>query len=242
MPIILTCPHGGSEELDSIRERTEADTPADCDGSSAFNDSRDVRTIEVTEGMAQKILDITGLSPYVVIALFHRRWIDANRRRSCAFTDQDAAPFYDEYHNRIDGYIDQIRRENNNRGFLFDIHGTGEAEADIFLGTRDGDTLRPEFSRNDLFRRHGLAGLLNTVHQPNPTGEPAEFEYRVNPGNAAQDEILNGGMTVRRYSSRLNCIQIEITRSIRDDDTRRDLLIEALAFALINFVRRHAPF
>ncbi len=240
MPIILTCPHGGSEVPPGVSRRTSAATPADCD----FNDSRDSRTIDIAEDVAQKILELTGLSPYVVIAQFHRERIDANRAARCAFTDPDARPFYDEYHDRIAGYIDQILEENDNRGFLFDIHGTGRDVADIFLGTGNGATLTTGFDRDNLFRRHGLQGLLDAVRQPNITGilPPVIFQYRVDPADAAANEILNGQFTVRNYASRLNCIQIETSGLIRDNAIRRALLTEDLAFALINFVRRHAPF
>lgn len=41
---------------------------------------------------------------------------------------------------------------------------------------------------------------------------------------------------------RINCIQVEIRDEIRNDDVRREFVQEDLAFALINFVRRYAPF
>ena len=68
------------------------------------------------------------------------------------------------------------------------------------------------------------------------------LQYRVSPVDAAATEIgrLNGGFTVRNNSS-LNCIQIEIANTIRNEH-KSGFLIEDLAFALINFVRRYAPF
>ena len=126
MPAILTCPHDGSESPAKVRERTSAETPAGCN----FKSGRDTETAGITEAVAQKILEVSGLSPYVVIARFHRKFIDANRKESCAFTDSDAQLFYDEYHNRISGYITQILSQNQNCGFLFDIHGTGVIDDD----------------------------------------------------------------------------------------------------------------
>ena len=246
MPIILTCPHDGTEAPPNVRERTEAATPSSCD----FNTGRDRETAQITEAVADKILDLTGLSPYVVIAKFHRRFIDANRSSDCAFIDSDAQPFYDEYHNRITSYINQLLLQNGNKGFLFDIHGFAEAEddnADIALGTANGGTLRPDFDRANIFMQHGLQGLLKSARHrtiPNPAIPiPTIFQYRVSPVDAAATEIgrLNGGFTVRNNSA-LNCIQIEIANTIRNDAQKRDFLIEDLAFALINFVRRYAPF
>jgi len=260
MPIILTSPHDGTETL-NVTERTEANSPEECPG---FSGSRDTGTGTITEGIAQKILDVTGLSPYVVIARFHRRFIDANRDENCAFIDNDAKPFYDQYHNRISGFLDQLLSQNEDRGFLFDIHGFGEQaddNADIALGTAAGATLRPDYPRANVFRQHGLHGLLSSVRrnilQPSGTSPavpigssitfppiPLEFQYRVSPVNSTAPEIprLNGGFTVRNYSSRLNCIQVEIANTIRNDVQKRSFVIEDLAYAMINSVRRYAPF
>jgi hypothetical protein len=256
MPIILTSPHDGTETL-SVTERTEANSPEECPG---FSGSRDTGTGTITEVIAQKILDVTGLSPYVVIARFHRKFIDANRDENCAFVDDDAKPFYNQYHNRISGYLDQLLAQNEDRGFLFDIHGFAEQEddnADIALGTAGGTTLRPDYPRANVFMQHGLHGLLSSVRRQilptrsNPIGSsitlppvPQVFQYRVSPVDSTAPEIprLNGGFTVRNYSSRLSCIQIEIANTIRNDGQKRNFLIEDLAYAMVNSVRRYAPF
>ena len=244
MPIILTSPHGGSEAPPGVSERTAAATPGGC----RFRTGQDRETAAITETVAQLILDNTGLSPYVVIARFHRRFIDANRDARCAFTDADAQPFYDEYHNRISGYVAQIVAENGGAGFLFDIHGTGVIEddpADIYLGTANGATLRPGFDRADLFRRHGLHGLLQAArHRTGIGGIGPVFQYTVSPANSGATETgeVNGGHTVRTYASQLNCVQIENASTVRDDGEKRGFLTEDLAWSMVNFVRRHAAF
>jgi hypothetical protein len=244
MPVILTCPHDGSESPQNVRERTSRATPSGCN----FKTGRDTETAMITEAVAQKILDVSGLSPYVVIAKFHRKFIDANRSSNCAFTDPDGRRFYDEYHNRISGYIRQIRVQNGNHGFLLDIHGTGvisDDPADIYLGTANGASLLPDFDRDTLFHQHGLHGLFKSVrHQTGFGGLGPTFSYRLSPVNAAATETseVNGGFTVRNYAASVNCIQIEITNTIRNDGEKRSFLIEDLAFAIINFTRRHAPF
>lgn len=66
---------------------------------------------------------------------------------------------------------------------------------------------------------------------------PLRIEY---PG--AFYHVTSRGFTVRRYGVFINSIQIEIADTIRDFEQKRLLLIDDLAFAIINFVRRHAPF
>src|SRR5581483_2317574 len=146
MPVVLTCPHDGTEQPPGVDARDEQATPDRC---GRFTIKSDLQTAFITTSVAQKILDLTGLSPYVVIAKFDRKFIDANRPRSplnCFFTDPDAKPFYDEYHNRIAGFVNEIRGQNSNHGFLFDIHGKVEIPddpADIYLGTDNGKSLVP---------------------------------------------------------------------------------------------------
>ena len=245
MPIILTCPHGGTLAPPEVAERTSAATPTTCTGINRYVTSGDALTAEITEAVAQKILDVTGLSPYVVIAQFDRLYIDANRPAECAFTDPAAASFYDEYHDRIATDVTEILRLNQNRGFLFDIHGTWRDVADLYLGTANGSTLVNGVTRDDLLARHGLRGLLRDSRHL--VDGPAIFApaYNVSP-NPRNDDFgpVNGGYTVRHYSSTMsiNSIQIEIRDEIRNDDVRREFVQEDLAFALINFVRRYAPF
>lgn len=244
MPVILTCPHDGSESPPNVSERTSDRTPAGC---GRFETGGDPHTAEITESVAQEVLERTGLSPYVVIARFRRRFIDANRSENCAFTDPDAESFYDEYHSRIDGYVNQILAQNQGRGFLFDIHGTGVKDddpADIYLGTRNGRTLLAEFDRENIFMQHGLHGLLKWVRRqrPAPYGPPEVYGYNIQPADAAGTERLNGQFTVVNYGAKINSIQIEVASTIRNDDQKRAFFVEDLAFAIVNFVRRHAPF
>jgi len=245
MPIILTCPHGGSESPPSVQEREEAKTPSGCN----FTTSRDVQTDAITESVAERILQLTGLSPYIVIAEFHRKFIDANRRLECAFTDSTAKAFYEEYHNSISEYVNEILQENDDRGFLFDIHGIREISedpADIYLGTVNGKTLQPSFQRADIFKRHGLHGLLQASrHLVDSEGADTVFQYRVSPADKEAEETdkVRGGFTIRQYADlMINCIQIEIADTLRKDEEKRRFIIEDLAFAMINFVRRHSSF
>lgn len=242
VPILLTCPHDGSEAPAKVRERTASDTPARCQ----FKTGRDSGAAAITEGIAQKILEITGLSPYVVIAKFHRKFIDANRNQDCAFIDPDALKFYDEYHKWINFYIRNLTEQNNGLGFLFDVHGVGEIDgdpADVYFGTANGDTFLPSFDRDAFFMNHGLHGYLKWTNQT-IGGDNEIFSWRVSPADSSTPETseVNGGFTVRHYSSKINCVQIELNSEMRLNTEKRRIAIEDLAFGMINFVRRHAPF
>jgi hypothetical protein len=131
---------------------------------------------------------------------------------------------------------------------LFDIHGTtvlARDPADIYLGTVNGSTLPAGFDRRNLFMQHGLHGLLKAARrQTDSGGVGSVFSYRVSPADETTPETraVTGGFTVRKYGATINSIQLESAATIRDDVEKRGFLIEDLVFAIINFVRRYAPF
>jgi N-formylglutamate amidohydrolase len=231
LPVLLTCAHDGDEKPEGVPPRTRAGSPPEC---PTFETDHDLRTREVTTGIAQRLLELTGEAPSVVIAEYDRLYIDANRSAACAFEHPDAQPtdaqkYYDEYHNTIRQFIDEIRAENGGLGLLFDIHGTGgiaETPAEVYLGTVNGETVA-RLLRADpraLQRRRSLRGFLETAG------------YTV----VAEAPRLVGGYTVRTYGSHdadgLDAIQIEILLKLRKGPPHRDCLIEHLAQAIARLV------
>ena len=228
LPVLLTCPHDGNQVPTGVPPRTES--PAGC---PPLELDRDQRTRAVTEGVAQRLLDLTGEAPSVVIAEFDREYVDANRSVECAFErpaqPSDAQKFYDEYHDTIRAFIDDIHAENGGLGLLFDIHGTGGIEgtpADLYLGTVNGLTVK-RLVRADskaMQRRRSLRGLLEAAG------------YAV----VAEAPQLLGGYTVRTYGSDhpngLDAIQIEIALPLRKEPPQREALIEHLAQAIARLV------
>jgi N-formylglutamate amidohydrolase len=225
LPVLLACPHDGDQIPAGVPERTEVRSPPDC---PTFETDHDLCTRKVTTGLAQRLLDLTGEAPSVVIAEFEREYIDANRSPDCAFEPvqpTDAQQFYDEYHNTVRQFIDDIRAENGGLGLLFDIHGTEgieETPAALYLGTVNRLTVKRlvEADPHAMQRRRSLRGFLETAG------------YSV----VAEAPKLIGGYTVRTYGSHnpegLDAIQIEILRKLRECPSERETLIENLAQAI----------
>jgi N-formylglutamate amidohydrolase len=118
LPVILTCPHNGNQQPPGVSERTNL---ANCSGFTVIPDAY---TRIITIELAQSILKNFGKAPYVVIAEFHRKYIDANAVPACAYESLNAQIYYNEYHNTIRKYVDEIRNQYNGTGFLFDIHAS----------------------------------------------------------------------------------------------------------------------
>jgi N-formylglutamate amidohydrolase len=236
LPVILSGPHDGKEAPPGVPKRTGSNP--DC---PPFKTTRDLHTREITQGIAQRLLDVFGEAPYVVIAEFHRQYIDANRPSDCGFEVPTAQPFYDEYHNTLRSFVNEIRAGNGGLGLLFDIHGTRVIEedpADLYLGTDNGKTVQrlQEIDRHVLWRRRSLRGWLG----------PEAAGYVVSPLKPGIPETpaVDGGHTIRTYGSShtdgVDAIQIEIASSLRDHKDKRTALIEHLGRAIGNLVDRYA--
>src|SRR3954454_139854 len=67
LPLLLSAPHGGIEQPEGVPERTTGLRRLDG------------RTRLLAEQLVPRLELLLGGSPYVVLARFHRRYLDANR-------------------------------------------------------------------------------------------------------------------------------------------------------------------
>lgn len=236
LPVLLTCPHGApvTAQPPGVTQRT---TPEGCPPNKLNGDTF---TREITTGVAQLLLETLGESPYVVIAEFHRKFIDANREPKCAFNRTEAEmalPFYNEYHQTIRGFIDEIQAQNGPRGFLFDIHGTTVIDkdaADLYIGTDNGNSVHRLFTADPfaVFGRRSLRGLLQAAGY---VISPAAQGIRENPQ-------VDGGFTTQTYGSLqpngLDAMQLEIAQPIRQSAQRRQAFIEHLGRGIASLSAR----
>jgi N-formylglutamate amidohydrolase len=237
LPVLLACGHDGTKKPEGVRARSREGVPEIC----AFNPSRDLRVADLTRAVAEQLRGLTGEAPYVVIAGFHRKYIDANRSENCAFEPGPAAPYYGEYHTVLRGFVDEIHAENAGLGLLLDLHGSQrrvEAPADIYVGTENGLTitaLRRGTSDDVLYRRRGLVGLLQAAGYamlPSGFGEP-------------EPPAFTGGYTVETYGSHradgIDAIQLEIVAELRTNATCRARVAADLANTILSLLPRWLP-
>jgi N-formylglutamate amidohydrolase len=210
LPIILSAPHGGSDAIPSVPVRQ-----GEGEGVDRFNARSDFGTDKLTEKLADAIEEKLGKRPYTVIARFHRKYLDANRRERDAYESQQAKAVYDTYHQGLaDARQDVIKRWG--QGILFDIHGQGADPNAIFRGTQNGKTathlvtrfgqeaLRGQTSLFGQLAKHGLQviPIVDSVDRENPR--------------------YGGGYIVRTYGSgsggTLDAIQLELGRGLRSSE------------------------
>jgi N-formylglutamate amidohydrolase len=235
LPLLLTCPHGGSGEPRGVPCRPDQPRP----GCGPVRKQADQFTLPITRGLAGAVEDLAG-QPFSVVARFHRRIVDANREEACAFVAQAAKPFYDEYHRRITLGIAAIKRTFPNRGLLVDIHGAADQPElpgiHVLLGMNNRKSLQRllALDRRILWRRGGPVRRLQAAG------------FGVIPAEPDGRELSNfdGGFTVQHHGAEraagLDALQVEIVRMVRMNKDRREELIEALAAGLVSVLRRQA--
>src|SRR5580765_8135041 len=148
LPIVISAPHGGTTALPGVAERQNR-------GAKQFNTGRDLRTLEFAEKLAAAIERELGQAPFVVIAKFERKQVDANRPTADAYDAPGASGqkrFYDAYHRALAEARAQVQTTFG-RGLLLDIHGQGREPDAIFRGTNNGRAVA------QLVRRSGEAAV-----------------------------------------------------------------------------------
>ncbi len=204
LPIILTAPHGGREAIPGIPARRGI-------GVAQFTAERDSNTAELAEALAVKLRQRLGAAPFLVIARFERKFVDANREPGSAYEAAQAKTYYDNYHRAL-GDAAQAIRQKWGSGLLLDIHGQGEQAVTIYRGTDNGKSvsqLHQQFGASALTGPKSILGYL------------ASRGYKVLPdlGGKERETRYTGGYTTRTYGShqgtKIDAIQLELGSDLR---------------------------
>jgi len=229
LPIILSAPHGGRAAIPGISMRRGIGVPQ-------FTTERDGNTDELAEKIAMKLEEKLSTKPFLIIARFERKYVDANRAEGDAIESAEARPYYLAYHRALEQACDRVRRSWG-RGLLLDIHGQGAEGQTIFRGTDNG---RSVSALERLFGREALAGNKSIL------GQMTERGYKVIPQPASHEpeRRYSGGYTTQTYGSHrgtgIDTMQLELGTSLR---SRANLERTAadLADAIAIFAREYLP-
>jgi N-formylglutamate amidohydrolase len=203
LPVILTAPHGGGAEIPGVPRRTSGTT------------TQDARTLEVAEAVAQRLEDRFCQRPYMVGALFHRRYADANRPEGDAFQDPAAGVHYAAYHDAIRAYVAEMRQRFPGGAILINVHGQAEEPGVIHRGTGNGRTMARSIAH---FGEGAVIGDTSIFGRLQALGYPV-FPPNTPIGNPSEHPRYAGGFTVRTYGSHhatgIDALQIEIGADFR---------------------------
>lgn len=230
LPIILSAPHGGRDPIAGASSRVGV-------GVKAFNSVPDLSTDRLTYQLADAIEQTLGKRPQIVVALFHRKYVDANRRESRAYESDAGKIAYDAFHQSLGRVCDQVV-ERWGRGLLLDIHGQNTQTHAVLRGTADGKTTSHLVSRFGMPSLIGPQSLIGFFASNGLPVIPAVGSSEAEPSR------YRGGFIVDNYGSRnggtIDAIQLEIGKDLRRYDAR-PATAEKMAVAIASFAKLYLP-
>ena len=230
LPIILSAPHGGRQPIPDVPARRGV-------GVAQFAASRDANTDELAQKVAQNLAERFGAKPFLIVALFERKYIDANRPPGAAYESNQASAYYLAYHRAVQEACERVRHEWG-RGLLLDIHGQGTQVEMIYRGTNNGKTVV------SLIQRFGMTALSGSksIH-----GQLEQKRYKVFPPGSRstnEEQTYSGGYIVQTYGSHqgtaIDAIQLEFGANLRQRSVL-DRTAADLADAIAVFAREYLP-
>jgi N-formylglutamate amidohydrolase len=224
LPIIVSAPHGGRAAVPGVPERLGV-------GVAQFATVRDTNTAELAAAFVAALEKKLDGKPWVVVARFGRKYLDANRPPAGAYEADVAKPYYAAYHDPLVAACKAVKAKHG-AGLLLDIHGQGAFPDVICRGTQNGKTVKL------LKERHGWPAVTgkNSV-----LGRLEAAGYKTLPRcdageEAKEDSRFNGGYIVQTYGSHtgyaIDAIQLEFGTNPRERDAypkAADALADAVA-------------
>jgi hypothetical protein len=243
LPIVVSVPHGGALEPESIPNRT---------GTTVT----DTNTIELGRAIAQAFTRRTGRAPHLVLCHLKRTKLDANREvGDAAQGNGEAARAWTEYHVFLELATRDVEQRTRS-GLYVDLHGHGHEKDRLELGyllpgsqldlsdaALDAGGFAAKTSLRLAIRTSparfseilrgptSLGGLLagSTASVPSP-GMPSP----------AGDLYFSGGYSTARHTARIAGLQIESHRvGVRDTPANRDAFADTFVTASLEFLRTH---
>jgi hypothetical protein len=234
LPIILSAPHGGRQSIPGVPVRSGA-------GVTQFATGRDNNTDELAETIAVGLEKRLNANPFLVVARFERKYLDANRPTENAYESREAKPYYDGYHDALREAHDRVGREWD---AVCCSHTGQEAKARYHRGTGNGSFV---VSLTQRFGMEAITGPASSaigadgvqvLPQPqSPTRRAiCGWLYRFKPTAAIMAAVLmRSGWKSERNSSRAN---LERTAT----DLAETIAVFAQAYLpLVNLLRRLNP-
>jgi len=254
LPIIISAPHGGSLEPDTIPDR-------DCANCVTVQDAW---TLPIAEGMYDAFQEQTGCYPHVIINLLHRVKFDANRDiTEAANGNTTVEKSWRGYHAFIDSAKNKIILEYG-RGLFLDLHGHGHPIQRIELGyLLSGTELRfsdstlntSQFVEESSIRTLAGDNIQENTHATLLRGTESFGTLMMDKGFPSvpsltdpypleNDPYFSGGYNTQRHGSRENsgaidAIQIELNQEIRFDASNREELIDSLTWTANQYINFH---
>lgn len=223
IPLVISVPHGGRLEVAGVPVRLNGNT------------LRDAYTRLIGRKLAERMEYSGGGRPWVVTALFDRKYADVNRAPGeRAWEHPGGAKVYRAYHRALQQVLVKAAQPGKPL-LLIDLHGQSSYPADVVPGTAYGHSVkywRVHYGRDPAYgsnskdpQTKGLAELLRGRGYTVPDEPPRS---------------LSGGYITRHYGKQpgVAVIQVELHRRLRFDRQRRNRIVRDLAAVLRTIMER----
>lgn len=222
LPILIVAPHGGTELVTGIPVRRNVNRPV-----PNFSFYGAVWTREICLQIERTLKQLSGESPYLVLSLAHRRYVDVNREESDAYEVPLNAPrLYWEYHDTINEYVNRMNVLYENP-ILIEITGQSDFQDFIVRRTLNGRTMQrlASYHAEKIYGDKKTKELEHKVYNGEDSiiGNLRKRGYKVNPSigetDAEQSLTIAGDYTLNEYGMRkvinINTIQLIIGSQYR---------------------------
>jgi hypothetical protein len=254
MPLVISVPHGGHLEPETIPDRT-------CNNPTTVTDSY---TIELARQLDTALFNLTGCRPHLIICNLKRTKVDCNRDLADgACGNQEAETAWTEFQHFIDTAQSISEASAEGKTFYIDLHGHGKPilrlelgyglsasdlnNTDSFLNLpaqlasssiqalaannatdlSHAELLRGEFSLGTLLANAGFPAVPSQQ-----TPNPDTTAYFSGGHNTSNHTCISPGNTV-------NGLQLECHQTVRFSYAGRKLFADSLAQILARYLNFH---
>lgn len=256
LPMIISVPHGGSIEPVAIPNRT-------CN-NPVF--AVDMYTIETALEIKNKLFELTGCYPHLIISHLKRNKLDPNRNLSdAACGNPEAETAWQEFHGFITSARNTANLQYNSNTIFVDLHGHGNPIQRVELGyllyddeleLSDNTLNTTEFINYSSIQNLVTTNINNYTHAELLRGPYAFGTLLSNrnypsvpsqtiPFPGTNSNYFSGGYITANHTcyhpdASINGLQMELNFSnLRDTPENRSEFATAFAEALIEYMDKH---
>ncbi len=217
LPIIISAPHGGRLPITDCPLRTNTKAPQ-------FVTVLDTNSDKLAQATAKELQKLTGKKPWLIIAKFSRKYVDANRPEADGTESGSGKAVYQRYHAALREAVEA--NKSNPKALLIDFHSQGKTKDLIYRGTGNSLSLKSKSLAD-------VSAFLNGLEQATLKLEPATANTI-----AKEHPSFNGGYITRHYGASqpngINAIQLEIGADYRNKES-----IPKTAIAIAEAIQAH---
>lgn len=224
LPVVISAPHGGREAIPNCPLRVNKSAPQ-------FVTVLDTNSDKLAILIAESVEKQTGKKPWLVVAKFSRKYVDANRPEEHGTESEAGREVYRRYHAALREAVDWCRALPT-RSLLLDVHAQGQDKEVIFRGTANLSSLKdkdlaPFAAENGFLKGLESAGIkvVPTVSQPTEKENPS----------------FNGGWITRHYGASqkdgIDAIQLETGSAYRSKEAIQNTA-EKIASAIKSHIEK----